>query len=670
MRQQRRLPGKGPFALAALMIAITSAVAAGGIPEGWRSNVVLLAALGLAVGWLVAWRVWGTVRRQLTDLESVYGFTAEVDDAVTTETLVEATLRTCRDLFDADLVEVIAQRGVGSTLSYLSASAATPSRRPAPPELLDGISSVDEAHVAALSDAPEPIVRHYGARTVSSGMVATVPGGSGSATMVMVGQAEAPSDDDLRLFGLVVRQAHVAFERVRLVERLRREINQKEHQVLHDALTGLPNRLHFSIAVEEALRRVGDGATTVAVLLIDLDRFKEINDTLGHQRGDVVLREVALRLSELTGGEHLARLGGDEFGVVLRSVDGVAGAVEEARRFGAAVRKPLVSDDLTLQVNASIGIAIAPEHGSDGNTLLRRAEVAMYDAKETVSNIEVYDAQRDRYSTRRLALASEMGQAITSGAISVHYQPKVRLSDGGLAGVEALARWHHPRLGDIPPTEFVELAEHTGLIRPLTEHVLQTALNDAVRLGADRERISVAVNVAASSLNDADFPGMLAEIVGKTNIDPRAVVLEVTESTMMSDSPRSRRILEELDELGVELSIDDFGTGYSSLAALGSLPVDELKIDRSFVTAMASDARMTSIVRSTITLAHALGLRVVAEGVEDRATWDLLHHLNCELVQGFYIARPMSFTDFGAWMSSDGLSVEDLEVTETRVADS
>jgi diguanylate cyclase (GGDEF)-like protein len=646
---------------AAVLVVSLAAGSAVGVIR-WEPAVVVG---GLGVIGVVYWfaRFHAALRRRFEDLEAVYEFTRSIDRAADIDEVTDTTLRQCRALFGASLVEVVMERGVGSTATRLTAGDDMPQRRPAPPQMVAILMQGDkDTPVVAvpLADAASPVRSYYASLGIERGMLARLAGGRGSAVMIVVGLengSEEADPDALRLFDTLTRQARVAFERVHLMDRLLVEMNQKEHQAFHDSLTGLPNRLQFSIVVEEALRRAGEADAIVAVLLIDLDHFKEVNDTLGHQRGDVLLRDTAMRLSAAAAeGEHLARLGGDEFGVVLRRAKTVADAVGAARRFGEAVYQPFMSEGLTVHIGASIGIAVAPDHGSDGTTLLRRAEVAMYGAKEASTSVEVYDPSRDRYSTRRLALAAELKMAVESGSLGVHYQPKVAMGDGYVVGIEALARWHHVRHGDVTPDEFIELAERTGLIHPLTEHVLRTAFRDSVRLRSEGQEISVAVNVAPSLLVDLEFPDLLAQLVGESAVDPRTVVLEVTESTMMTDSAKARSVLEALDEIGVELSIDDFGTGYSSLAYLSTLPVDELKIDRSFVMGMAVDERLASIVTSTIALGHALGLRVVAEGVENRGTWDLLREAGCDLAQGYHVSRPMPFTDLLAWVESGGIA--------------
>lgn len=642
---------------------VSAVVGVGSLLVAWLDPLALVAVILITAGMYGAFRVYGALSQRFEDLEAVYAFTSSIDAAVDTDELIETTLTQTMALFEADYAEVVMARGVGSTAVTLTADGSL-ARRPAPPEIVDAITTLAVATaVFRLSELDTKFVDHYSAKGVTNAIAAVLVGGSGTATMIVVGRDRSGgsfSGDEMRLFDSLARQARLSFERGRLVDRLRREAGQKEHLALHDALTNLPNRLHFSIVVEDALRKAQDREGRVAVLLVDLDRFKEINDTLGHQRGDVLLQEMALRLSDAVGvDEHIARLGGDEFGIMLRDISGVGEAVDWARRIGQALHRPFLNEGLAIQVSGSIGIAMAPDHGTDGTTLLRRADVAMYEAKAGGSSFEVYDPRQDRYSTRRLAMAAELRDALDEGAINLSYQPQARLSDGSPVGVEALARWAHPRHGAVPPDEFIELAERTGLIRPLTEHVLRTAFRDVMRLRNEGHKISVSVNIAAASLTDEEFPDLIARLIGENDVDPQAVTLEVTETTMMTDSARARLVLNALDELGVKLAIDDFGTGYSSLSYLSSLPVDEVKIDRSFVMDMAVDQRLAKIVTSTTSLVHSLGLVVVAEGVENRGTWELLRAAGCDIAQGYYLGRPMSFTDLSAWLSSGAAPLGD-----------
>jgi diguanylate cyclase (GGDEF)-like protein len=663
-------PEAKPLMVARTLVAgtvigmVSSTLAIGGLALAWQDPLALVGVLAAAAGLYGLLRVYGAMSKRYGDLEAMYAFTSEIDGAVATDDLLDVTLEQMRGFFGAGTVEAVLIRGVGSTVVSLDEGGRT--RRPAPPVLTSGLSHTlppGESVVAmALDEAPDSVREHYESKDLGGAIVAVLGGGAGTSTLLVVGPRTDGlrySPDDVRLVDALGRHARVSFERGRLVDRLRREIAQKEHQAVHDALTGLPNRLHFGIVVEEALRIARDDDSRVAVLLIDLDRFKEVNDTLGHQRGDVLLQEMALRLSDTVGEEHVARLGGDEFGVLLRGLDGVNEAVEWARKINAVLHRPFVNEGLAIQVSGSIGIAIAPDHGTDGTVLLRRADVAMYEAKGHGSSFEVYDERTDRYSTRRLAMAAELRSAIETDEIVLAYQPKAELSTKTVFGVEALARWPHPRHGNVPPDEFVDLAERTGLITPLTDHVLRTALRDVGRLRSAGLAISVAVNIAASSLGDEEFPGQVERLLSEYSVSPELLTLEVTETTMMTDSARARLVLAALSELGVTLSIDDYGTGYSSLTYLSDLPVTEVKIDRSFVMDMAVDERLAKIVTSTTSLVHSLGKKVVAEGVENAATWALLEAAGCDFAQGYYLSRPMPFADLRAWLEGGAIPAGD-----------
>ncbi len=652
--------GRSLIATSAMSV-VAAALAVGGMALTWRDPFALIGVAAAAGGLYAILRVYSSMGKRYGNLEVMYSFTSKIDRAVATEDLIEVALTQMREVFGADYAEAVLSRGVTSTAVALTGRGMQ--RRPAPPNLLTGLSAVlgseESVLVIPVNECPEGVIRHYANLGVDGGMLVALGGGAGTSTFLVVGPRGdgLPFDaEDLRLLDALGRHARVSFEIGRLVDRLRREAGQKEHQAVHDALTGLPNRLHFTIVVEEALRKARDIDRRVAVLLIDLDRFKEINDTLGHQRGDVLLQEMALRLSDVVGGEeHVARLGGDEFGVLLRDLEGVNEAIEWSQKISAVLHRPFINEGLAIQVSGSIGIALAPDHGTDGTTLLRRADVAMYEAKTRGSSFEVYDQQTDKYSTRRLAMAAELRSAIETHEIFLAYQPKADMSSGTILGVEALARWPHPRHGFVPPVEFVELAERTGLIGPLTEHVMRTALRDVARLWDTGKKITVAVNIAAPSLADEEFPGYVTRLLDEYGVSPQALTLEVTETTMMTESARARLVLTALADLGVGLSIDDYGTGYSSLTYLSTLPVHEVKIDRSFVTDMAMDERLSKIVSSTISLVHSLDKTVVAEGIENAATWALLDEAGCDIAQGYYLARPMPFADLLAWLDDGGV---------------
>ncbi|MGH2949014.1 MAG: putative bifunctional diguanylate cyclase/phosphodiesterase [Solirubrobacteraceae bacterium] len=423
------------------------------------------------------------------------------------------------------------------------------------------------------------------------------------------------------------------------VHRGGREAIAKEHQALHDALTGLPNRSLFRDRIEQAVHPGRRADRPAAVMLIDLDHFKEINDTLGHHAGDRLLQEVAQRLVASVPEHHtVARLGGDEFGVLVldgEDPDTVAkGLLDE-------LREPFSIDGLTLEVDASIGIACAPEHGSAVEQLIQRADIAMYAAKEAGRGHMLFEPQLDRYSPRRLALAGSLRSAIAEGQIVLYFQPKAELTTGRIVGVEALARWRHPRLGLIGPSEFVPIAEQTGLIGPLTTHVLEAALRQVREWSEQGMELTVAVNLSARSFLDAQLASEIPRLLERCGVDAELLELEITESMLMLDPARAKATLDRLDGIGLSLSVDDFGTGYSSLASLKRLPVHGIKIDKSFVIDMPHDPSDGAIVRSTIELAHNLGLRVVAEGVESHEAWERLAELGCDLAQGFHVSRPL-----------------------------
>jgi diguanylate cyclase (GGDEF)-like protein len=378
------------------------------------------------------------------------------------------------------------------------------------------------------------------------------------------------------------------------------------------------------------------------VLLLDLDRFKEINDTLGYEAGDRLLLEVSERLVATTAGTGMvARLGGDEFAVLSRGVGDPAAAAELAGRLWTALDPPVHMDGIDLEVSASVGIACWPEHGDDPDLLLRRAEVAMYQAKAGHGGVVPYEETRDPSSPDRLALVGELRAAIDSGALTVTYQPKLDVIGGHIAGAEALARWPHPLRGAVHPDVFIPIAEHTGQIAALTRLVLVDALHHCRRWRDAGLDLGVAVNLSARGLLVARLVDEVAGLLAAAGLPASALTLEVTEGQVMTDFEQAVRTLRQLHDLGVHLAVDDFGTGYSSLGYLRELPVDEVKIDKSFVLGMASNADDEAIVEAAVTLGHILGLRVVAEGVDDAEIQERLVAVGCDLVQGFHIGRPM-----------------------------
>ncbi len=423
---------------------------------------------------------------------------------------------------------------------------------------------------------------------------------------------------------------------------------RSEHAARHDSLTALPNRATFHDAVTAAIE---DAGTPACVLLMDLDRFKEVNDTLGHRYGDLLLIQVAERFRDALGTDGvIARLGGDEFAVVSRACT-ARSAQELARRLADCLCVPFELEQMVVDVQASVGIAIFPDHAADVETLLQKADVAMYRAKETRTDVALYEERHDHHSPAKLALTAELRAAVHTEQIVVWYQPELDLRTGAVRAVEALARWQHPTSGMLLPASFVRMAEQTNLIKPLTYRVIGLALQQVAEWQRQGIDLVVAVNISPQVLVDRSFARHVVEALDCAGVAPPRLKLEVTEGALMADPVIARAVLQELNLIGVEISIDDFGTGYSSLAYLADLPVSEVKIDRSFVSRMGEESGERIIVSSTIDLAHHLGLRAVAEGVSDLTLLPKLEALGCDVVQGFAIGRPAPSVEFLSWLT-------------------
>jgi diguanylate cyclase (GGDEF)-like protein len=421
---------------------------------------------------------------------------------------------------------------------------------------------------------------------------------------------------------------------------------------MHDSLTGMPNRMHFHKRLLEEIDSAKEHHAKLAVILIDLDHFKEINDTLGHHFGDLLLQEVGPRLAAcLRDDDLMARLGGDEFGILLPDLPNEDVAIKIADRLIDALGQPVAVEGLALDIAGSLGIALFPMQAEDAETLLRRADVAMYVAKENGGGYEIYEDSFDQNNPQRLTLIGQVRPALETGEFVMYYQPKVRLLDGRVAGAEALIRWEHPSLGLVPPDEFIPLVEKTVLLRPLTYYVAESALKQWREWADLGIRLPISINVSPRSLLDQDFPDQIAGLLTDWDVPPAFLRIELTEGFLMGDSGRSIAVLDALANVGVGLSIDDFGTGYSSLSYLKRLPIEEIKVDRSFVMQMQVDANDYMIVRATVDLGRNLGLRVVAEGVEDLATFDRLADFGCDEAQGYYISKPVSAVEFTRWLS-------------------
>jgi diguanylate cyclase (GGDEF)-like protein len=416
-------------------------------------------------------------------------------------------------------------------------------------------------------------------------------------------------------------------------------------QATHDALTGLPNRKLFldrmSAAIVEAKRTNG----RAGMAMMDIDRFKEINDTLGHQFGDQLLIEIGRRLTQTFPDGTVARLGGDEFAILIRGEQDVTGHV------AAAFAEPVVLGELPIEINASLGLAMYPEHADDAGTLLRRADVAMYDAKRNQSGVSVYEAGRDEHSVRRLSLMTDLRQAVARDELELLFQPKVDVRTEEVTHAEALVRWNHSTHGVLRPDEFIPVAEQSGRIGLITKWVIRKAIAQCAAWRDEGIELTVAVNLSALDLFDAELPTLISGLLSEARLPAHRLLLEITESAIMKDAAYAQKVLNELKRRGVCLAIDDFGTGYSSLAHLKRLPVDELKIDKSFVLHLSDTASDDLvIVRSTIELGHNMGLVVIAEGVENAEAWRILKELGCDMAQGYFMSAPLPATKFREWV--------------------
>jgi diguanylate cyclase (GGDEF)-like protein len=438
---------------------------------------------------------------------------------------------------------------------------------------------------------------------------------------------------------------------------MRSGIADREKHILklayEDPLTDLANRSQFSNTLESQIESAASENFGLTILMMDLDRFKYVNDTLGHGVGDHVLREVSVRLNQtVTGAECIARLGGDEFAILVRNTP-AHDPTDTARHIVEALEVPILYEGQPLDVGASIGIAHFPQHGRDGQTLLRNADIAMYAAKRNKTGFAVYEAHYDTTQQEHLSLLSELRRAVERNELRLYYQPKVSLHSKNISAVEALIRWEHPTRGLVPPAMFVPFAEQTGYIKLLTRWVLREAVRQCGEWLREGLRLTISVNISARDLMNRDLPEQLSALLAEHNVPPGLLCLEITESGFMEDPAHAQRVLDRIADLGVKLSIDDYGTGYSSLSYIMRLPVQELKIDRSFISRMASDPEIATIVRSTIDLGHNLNLKVVAEGVEDVAAWNMLRVLGCDDAQGYFMSKPLESRMLATWIRAN-----------------
>jgi diguanylate cyclase (GGDEF)-like protein len=628
-----------------------TALALGAVSVVWRDRAAAWFLAAIAAALFVAYRAFIRLSQRYGRLELLYGFTKSLSDSSRTDDLLAAILAQAAQLLRAEWAEVVLSGKDGDDGEALCLS-------------LDETGSVRRRRVSrdptrleevVIAGGHPRLVRRATAESatwrvacteepVRDALVAPLRGDGGILGVLAVANrlddVSTFDGEDLKLFETLAAHATVAFEKEQLIEQLRQELTDKEYQSLHDSLTGLGNRAFFHRCVTAALGQAETNGRLVAVMLIDLDRFKEVNDTLGHHTGDRLLKHISSRLANHLREAHIARLGGDEFAICLPAVASREEAEQSAQEIRAFVEEPVVLGDITVDVGASVGVALFPDHGRDSSTLLQRADVAMYSAKSDGTGTAIYSPESDSYNPRRLSLAGELRSAIHRGELLVYYQPIANLMTGRIERVEALVRWAHPRHGLIPPDEFVPLAEHTGTIGALTSYVLRQSLEQVRRWQSLELDLGVSVNLSVRVLMDVGLPADVADALAATGVDPRALNLEITESMIMADPKRIIGVLHRLSELGMDLAVDDFGTGYSSLGYLRQLPVSEVKIDKSFVLNLAEQQNDHVIVRSIVDLANNLGLRTVAEGVEDRDSLDRLTELGCNEIQGYLLSRP------------------------------
>jgi diguanylate cyclase (GGDEF)-like protein len=614
------------------------------------SDPLALALLGsVLVSVVVALRGHTRLRARQSEIEALHALTREMGTTLDEGDATRALLVRIRALLGADVAELVLLPDDGDRVRVHLGPDGSSVRRPLSPLLLE-VAASGRAHLARRRSR-EPDLRALLREQRWKDAVVVPLGGPTRGILVVadrLGDTSTFSASDLHLLHTVADHASALLENGRLVARVREEAAAKAHQAAHDPLTGLANRTAFEEAVRTALTAAH--GRPFAVLLLDLDRFKEVNDTLGHPAGDVLLREVAERLRpNLPAGARLARLGGDEFGVLLEATNAID-ALCLGQELLVALDPPFSLRGLDVCVGASVGVALHPDHGERVDALVQRAEIAMYAAKAVRGGCALYTAEQDPHSEERLGLAADLRGAIERGELEVHYQPQVSLAEGTVRGVEALVRWHHPVHGPLPPDRFIPIAERTGLIGPLTQLVLDRALTQQQTWRKLGFSLEMAVNVDAETIVSSWFLQDLEARLGDGDGGDASLTLEVTESLVMADPDRAAAVLGRLRRLGVRVSVDDFGTGYSSFAQLRRLPVDQLKVDRSFVSRMGTDPSDAVIVRATVELAHNLGLRAVAEGVEEEMTWTWLRAMGCDDAQGYLVSRPLPADELTRWL--------------------
>jgi diguanylate cyclase (GGDEF)-like protein len=619
-----------------------------------RSLLAALPASVAAAGLVGGYRAYSRLNDRHLSLERLYRFSQAVTSTPEVNETLGHVLKQAKELLRSEHAEITFFAGQGSAQVRvaLSPSGRLVRESEQQPDAVLGEHGAELTEPVLMPRSTKhPRYREYLAqRRWREAIVVPLRGDAGVIGTLSVadrmGEVRRFHLGDMRLLETVANHAGMALQNSRLIDQLR-------HESLHDALTGLPNRVLLRNAVSEQLglvnRRRSVGA---AVMIMDLDGFKEVNDTLGHQHGDELLKAIAGRTVVAAGDQcTVARLGGDEFALLVRDCADAAGAYDVAVRVLTALRSPTELDGVPVQVGASIGVALAPRHATDVGGLLRFADVAMYAAKSSGGGVKIYEADSDTSSPDRLALVSELRNALEHGEIGIAVQPQARLSDATVASVEVLARWDNPRRGLMLPNDFIPLVERLGLIHDFTVHVLRVALEHCARWRAGGEEVSIAVNLSARSLTEPALGETVARLLAESGVPAHLLTLEMTEHTVMADPDQAVQALQGLRDLGIRLSIDDFGVGYSSLSSLSRLPVQELKIDRSFVVEQDDAVNNAVIIRSIVDLGRNLGLDVVAEGVETQTAWSWVEQLGCHYAQGYLVGRPMSPGDLPGWLA-------------------
>nr|WP_231135229.1 GGDEF domain-containing protein [Motilibacter deserti] len=601
----------------------------------------------------VAYKVHADLARRYSRVDSLYRFVGSVGASVELDVAVGNVLEAARDLLGASRAELAILPGPGQQGIHVVLEA-DQLMRP-----LVGAQDAASWWAPALRGEPVIAGSPSGPDGPAEGTAMAAPVSTGGQTVgaLLVSdrlfEGEAFRPEDLKMFEALAAHAAVTLQNARLVDRLRAEAAARDHEARHDPLTGLANRREFVKRVEAV---VDHGRA--AVLLVDLDEFKEVNDTLGHDAGDEALREMGRRLAYAAGG-HVARLGGDEFAILLTGVDDAGTALARAADVLDVVRgAPVEVDGVRVFVGGTIGVALVPDHGRTGDELLANADIATQSARAAGVTVDLYEPGNEQARRRRLVLAAEMAGAIESGDVQPWFQPKALAQTGEVCAVEALVRWRHPVYGIVPPNEILAVAERTGQVRQLTDHVLESALQQAAAWADRGLDISVAVNITTLDLSDDDLPLVVDQLLRETGVPAHRLTLEITESGIMRDPERCLAVLHRLAAAGLHLSVDDFGTGYSSLAYLERLPLNEVKIDRSFVMRLADWKHDDTVIRFTVDLGHALGLSVVAEGVENAVVWERLAAIGVDVIQGYHLGRPTPAVELDGLLEERALRID------------